>query len=447
MQTPSPAPIEYVSNLKRALIFKQITERDFYPFAAGAPGRSLLSSTVPGTQTLIDQTYRAWAYEQMTSEIVADPQKYLGPNDSFGGPAPSDFVDDLRRSLLYGGITYTDLGGFFIPPYGATFWRDFRIFQTLNHGVGIPLSCSRPSPASYFDSNGAMRQAAFDAPRFDYDPVTKEFKGLLIETSRRNVILNSQAPVTQNIPSLSSGSYTLSFYGRGTITITGNATASLVGFGAFPVRSSVVLAVYTPGNITVTVSGDVQFAQLESGPSYASPTSWIPTGDTAVTRLADQISSTTLGLSPSVFNENEGTLYCSYVRSNIIPNIINGMFCFRKDNNNGVGLTSNQASPRYVGIVVREGGEERVRRTPATTQSNGVIYKTAGTYKAFDNVVCQNGVLSNRTTTNGILPTGLDSVILGFYFGFGTSALNGHIQQLAYMPTVLSDSDLIDLTS
>jgi len=444
MQTPSPAPIEYVSNLKRALIFKQITERDFYPFAAGAPGRSLLSSTVPGTQTLIDQTYRAWAYGQMNSEIVADPQNFLGPNDSFGGPAPSDFVDDLRRSLLYGGITYTDLGDFFIPPYGATFWRDFRVFQTLNHGVGIPLSCSRSSPASYFDSNGEIQQAVFDAPRFDYDPDTLEFKGLLIEGSRRNVILNSQAPVTQSISPLSSGAYTLSFYGTGTVTISGDATASLTGSGAFPTRSSIAVTVSSPGNITVSVSGDVQFAQLEFGPF---PSSWIPTGGTAVTRLADQISSTTLGLPSSVFNEDEGTLYCSYVRENITPNLLNGIFCFRKDNSNGIGLMSNQTSPEFAGVVVREGGVERARRTSAIAQANGVIYKTAGTYKAFDNVVCQNTTLSNRTTTNGILPTSLDSVILGFYFGFGSTALYGHIQQLAYMPTVLSNPDLVDITS
>jgi hypothetical protein len=142
MQTPSPAPIEYVSNLKRALIFKQITEKDFYPFAAGAPGRSLLSSTVPGTKTLIDQTYRAWSYGQMNSAIVSDPQKYLGPNDSFGGPAPSDFVDDLRRSLLYGGITYTDLGGFLYlltaPPFGETSGFSRRLITVLGFLCRVP---------------------------------------------------------------------------------------------------------------------------------------------------------------------------------------------------------------------------------------------------------------------------------------------------------------------
>jgi hypothetical protein len=250
--------------------------------------------------------------------------------------------------------------------------------------------------------------------------------------------------VTQSISSLSSGAYTLSFYGTGTVTISGDATASLTGSGVFPSRSSVAVTISNPGNIIVSVSGDVQFAQLEFGPFVSS---WIPTGGTAVTRLADQISSTTLGLPPSVFNENEGTLYCSYVRETITPGILNGIFCFRKDNNNGVGLMSNQTSPAFAGVVVREGGVERARRTSAIAQANGVIYKTAGTYKAFDNVVCQNTTLSNRTTTNGILPTSLDSVILGFYFGFGSTALYGHIQQLAYMPTVLSNSDLVDITT
>lgn len=52
---------------------------------------------------------------------------------------------------------------------------------------------TRASKATYFDSTGTLQEAANDVPRFDYDPVTLAFRGLLIEDAKTNYITNPRA--------------------------------------------------------------------------------------------------------------------------------------------------------------------------------------------------------------------------------------------------------------
>jgi len=447
MQTPSPAPIEYVSNLKRALIYGQINEKDFYPFSPMASSRSFLSSTVKGTQTIIDQTYRAWAYGQMSSAIVQDPS-LLSQNDSFGGPAPSDFVDDLRRSLLYGGLTYTDLGGFYIPPYQATFWRNFTTFQTLNHGTGIPLTCTRSGSASYIGSDGQMKIAQVNEPRFDFDPVTLECKGLLCEVSRKNFVLNSSTGSTQTM-ALVSGDYTLSFYGTGTVTLTGTASGTSTGAGAFPTRSTLTFTA-TTGNVIATVSGTVQYMQIESG-TFAS--SWIPTGSTVSandTRAQDRIESSSVGLLPSVFNNNQGTLYASFIqyqttlqRAGFINFRANGQnfYCLQTQSS-GLNSDNYELNKRPGGVAL-----ETVCRN-LTPASPSTVYKLAGAYNnpTSDFRLFQNGSnVGTIITQNTLLPSSISRVQIGRTAD--SASVHGWLREVSYMPTALSDTDLADLTT
>ena len=55
----------------------------------------------------------------------------------------------------------------------------------------VAFTRSPNGPATYFDSNGTLQVAATDVPRFDYDPVTLEPLGLLIEEARTNSIPNN----------------------------------------------------------------------------------------------------------------------------------------------------------------------------------------------------------------------------------------------------------------
>ena len=49
-----------------------------------------------------------------------------------------------------------------------------------------PITFNRNSIGTYVDANGVIQTAAANEERFDYDPVTGERLGLLVEESRTN---------------------------------------------------------------------------------------------------------------------------------------------------------------------------------------------------------------------------------------------------------------------
>jgi len=94
----------------------------------------------------------------------------------------------------------------------------------------------------------------------------------------------------------------LSFYGTGQIVLSGAHSATVTGTGAYPARTTLT---FTPsaGVLTLTVTGTVQFAQLELG-SFA--TSYIPTTASQVTRTADVATMTGTNFS-DWYNASAGT--------------------------------------------------------------------------------------------------------------------------------------------
>ncbi|MEN6304092.1 MAG: hypothetical protein ABFD96_15280, partial [Armatimonadia bacterium] len=148
------------------------------------------------------------------------------------------------------------------------------------------VTFSRASTATYFNSSGVITLAAVNEARFDHFPSTLLPRGLLLEGSRTNDLLNSlidgTSLGTQSV-TVTEQVYTLSFYGSGQIALSGAASATVVGNGAFPERRTYTFTP-TAGSLALTVTGTVQYAQLEAGP-FAS--SFIPTAGAAVTRAAD----------------------------------------------------------------------------------------------------------------------------------------------------------------
>jgi hypothetical protein len=67
----------------------------------------------------------------------------------------------------------------------------FAADKTLTARKGPTPTFTRASTATFVGSNGLIQSAAINAARFDHDPVTLACKGLLIEESRTNFILNS----------------------------------------------------------------------------------------------------------------------------------------------------------------------------------------------------------------------------------------------------------------
>ena len=124
--------------------------------------------------------------------------------------------------------------------------------------------------------------APYYGPRFDY--TGGSIQGLLVEPSRNNKFLNSSSPATQTIAVLNATTYTVSFYGTGTVTLSGALTQVVVGGGANVRTTYSGIAVTT--SLVVTISGSITYPQVEAGSFTTYP---IVTGAVAATRNADVI--------------------------------------------------------------------------------------------------------------------------------------------------------------
>jgi hypothetical protein len=138
---------------------------------------------------------------------------------------------------------------------GPTLSLDFMTPGTLDPRITF----TRASSATYTDASGVIQTAATNAPRWDY--ANGVLRGLLIEEQRTNILLNSAVLSTQSV-SVPASVQALSFYGTGTITLSGAFVGSLVGTGPYPSRASLIFTP-TAGVLTLTVTGSVLNAQLE----------------------------------------------------------------------------------------------------------------------------------------------------------------------------------------
>jgi hypothetical protein len=121
-----------------------------------------------------------------------------------------------------------------------------------------------------------------------YDGSAWVNEGLLHEEAGTNLLLNTETLFTQSA-TVTNEPHTLSFTGTGTVTLSGTSTAGpLVGTGTGPENRVSLTFTPTAGTLTLTVSGTVSSAQLETG---SIPTSWSPTIGTQATRAADTTAS------------------------------------------------------------------------------------------------------------------------------------------------------------
>jgi len=169
------------------------------------------------------------------------------------------------------------------------------------------ITFTRASDGAVVNSAGQIEIVAANVPRFDHNPVTGESLGLLVEEQRTQLLELTDALATQT-KTVAAAVHTLSFYGTGTVALSGAHSATVVGAGAYPVRTTLTFTP-TAGALTLTVTGTVQFGQLEAG---AFATSYIPnTGTGQVTRSADVASITGANFS-SWYRQDQGTVFVAY---------------------------------------------------------------------------------------------------------------------------------------
>ena len=269
------------------------------------------------------------------------------------------------------------------------------------------------------------------APRFDHNPTTGESLGLLVEEARTNVLLNSATLSTQSV-TVAAAANTLSFYGTGTVTLTGVSTAGpLVGTGA----NNRVSLTFTPtvGVLILTVSGSVTNAQLEAG---AFATSYIPTAAATVTRAADVASITGTNFS-SWYNQTEGTVFANYAErafsvAHQVASASNGTSTER------ISLALNASNTLDV-AVISGGTDTFAGNTPTLTAQE---YRIGFGYKADSSGVSANG--SAITVDSAVtLPT-VSQLDIG---ARGSSQLlNSTIKRLTYWSPRLTDTTLQQIT-
>lgn len=168
------------------------------------------------------------------------------------------------------------------------------------------VAAVRGSQATYNSPTG-IAVALANVSRIEYSPLTGACLGLLAEEQRTRLNTASALPVSPQNTTVTAAAHTISFYGSGSVVLTGAHSATLAGTG-----SGRVTLTFTPtaGTLTMTPSGTVSDLQLELG---VAATSIIRGSEgSQVTRIADVISralTTTNVNAGSIFIEFDLTSY------------------------------------------------------------------------------------------------------------------------------------------
>jgi hypothetical protein len=298
------------------------------------------------------------------------------------------------------------------------------------------VTFTRASSKTVTNSARVLETVGIDVPAFDHDPTTGESLGLLVEEQRTNLLLNSATLSTQSV-TVAAAANTLSFYGTGTVTLTGVSTAGpLVGTGA----NDRVSLTFTPivGVLVLTVSGSVTNAQLEAG---STPSSYIPTTTAAVTRSADVVSITGSAFS-SWYRQDEGTVFAEGATPAFVATTgfvaINAV-----SNNNRFEIRQNRNTPNITGASV-DVAWTNVSVTPALVAN--VSYKQA---TAVSNASHGNSIAGSLDTSSTVIGT-IAATRLAFGLR-GTQTApsvesSSTIRRLTYWPQRLPNSTLQQLT-
>lgn len=287
--------------------------------------------------------------------------------------------------------------------------------------------------ATRTNPSGNLEIVNADLPRFDFNPVTLECRGLLSEPTATNLLLNSLIDgtnlTTQSV-TVTAVSHALSFYGSGSVVLSGTHSATVNGAGNYPSRQSYVFTP-TAGALTLTVSGDVKFAQLETG---AFETSFIPTDGTVKTRNFD-LSIISGANFTSFYNASAGT-FLTEGTSRLGTLAFVQMFGLITDNGGtltqAIRLERETATARVIKTVGGVGSLISTSWPAGTTVKLGASYSSGAGYASI------NG--SSPQALNAGAATGQTQM------RFGTNAAGNQccawVRKVQYYPQQLTPAEL-----
>jgi hypothetical protein len=350
--------------------------------------------------------------------------------------------------------------------------------------AGITLTRAGAT-GTYFGTDGLLKTAAADVPRFDYDPATGKYRGLLIECATTNQFTwsrdgtnaawnksasmaaaltaagidgvgNTATRLTANaanqrISRAAASAGVVSVYlrrvtGAGAIRTTNDNFATTPDIAAQLTTSWKRFTVAMDGvgttfGIQIDTSGDViemDFAQYEIG--LTAPTMPVYTAGATATRNADVVNTTaaTAGISSTA-----GTM------------MARGVLEARPASGNvaGIGLSdvTGASGTNFVGLKITSAGVATANVKAATDQAdNAGVTLAAGDAFAMAMAWGTNDVRSSFNGAAAVsdatatMPGALATFHVNRYGSGAGGAL--WLQQLHFWPTALADADLVSLS-
>jgi len=356
-------------------------------------------------------SYFSIAIKSFKTRISADGGTYEGES------ILEDRLQEITPSLF-------DSASLVITPNGVNTSKLYTIKP--NDGTG-DLTVLRNTSATRIDENGNIVDVSANVARIDY---SNRSPAILVEPQRTNLVFPSDIATTQ-VRAVTAVAHTLSFYGTGSVTLSGAFSGSLVGTGA----NNRVSLTFTPtaGNLTLTVSGTVTNWQLEAG---SNATSLIKSSSGSVTRNGDLISKAGI---ISLIGQTEGTIYVDFFLKNINAGLlaaidtgnINNFITIEIKSNSRVWLNIRKDSTTPVTLISTSGvklGNNKI-----------VIFYKSDDYKIFLNGI-NIGTLNNPIFPSGTLSRmSLSDTSYGYF--------NNFYNTVALWKTQLTDQQAIQLTT
>jgi hypothetical protein len=370
-----------------------------------------------------------------------------------------------------------------LTPNGVKSGKVYSIKPT--DGVG-DFDFTRASSATRVNSDGLIETVSTGVPRLDYPPLGG-CPSLLLEPERTNLLTYSEefdnaawvkgnTTVTANVENspdgtlnadtmtftdslsrvqatlaLGAGTYTFSCYVKKLSTTSGSTMRLRVGFDGSGeqiiftpteewVRYSYTFTATSEVNAaqirSVNLIGEVAIwgAQLEVG---SSPTSYIPTVASTVTRVAEACSKT--GLS-DLIGQTEGTLYAEVdIQKDVI-----GVIAVIDDGSVSDFIAIQRRASREIRVQIRSAGGSIVTIITSSPVSIG-SHKIALTYTNGDYVLYVDGAIAGTSTNSTDYPaTTLTQLVLS---STSYGPLNDSIRAAAIYTTRLSNAELESLTT